>query len=52
LPATCPWKSNSCFQTNRPTVCSETLKREQVNLFYAKAPAEFGVIEANPTNTR
>jgi len=24
----------------------ETLRREHVNLFYAKAPAEFGVIEA------
>ncbi len=26
----------------------ETLKREQVNLFYAKAPADFGAIEAAP----
>ena len=30
----------------------ETLKREQVNLFYAKAPAEFGVIEAAPAVPR
>jgi PII-like signaling protein len=27
----------------------ETLKREQVSLFYAKAPAEFGVLDANST---